>query len=103
MHRVKLENRPVGGVEEGGVHASLEEEGVPTWGNRSTKVVFVLTCDVEVTNHTAVAIFQPLRHVHKHVVALVELVTHDCIADRQLSHLVFKRELNILGRYLCWK
>ena len=97
MHRVKLENRPVGGVEEGGVHASLEEEGVPTWGNCRTKVVFVLTCDVEVTNHTAVTILQPLRHVHNHVEALVEVITRDCIADRQLPHVV-KRGIHILGQ-----
>ena len=32
MRRVELKDGPVGGVEEGGVDSSLEEERLPAWG-----------------------------------------------------------------------
>ena len=63
MRRVKFKNGPVGGVEEGGVDTCLEEEGLPAWEKCCTKVVFVLTCDVEITYGPAMAILQPLRPV----------------------------------------
>jgi hypothetical protein len=56
MRRVELEDGPVGGVEEGGVDSSLEEERLPAWSECHAEVVFVLTCDVEIANDTAMAI-----------------------------------------------
>ena len=42
--------------EEGGVDSSLEEERLPAWSECHAEVVFVLTCDVEIANDTAMAI-----------------------------------------------
>ena len=43
-------------LEGAALDSSLEEERLPAWGECHAEVVFVLTCDMEIANDTAMAI-----------------------------------------------